>query len=169
MMRRSWVMGLSLIALGGSFGCSRAVESVAVESASGVTAEEATPRKTLGKTTQKVLALEAAMADGGVLGDGPSDSGNPLMQSAGAYRKSVSNIASMQVTKAIQLRNAQSIKRPRPLTHQEFMNDIMQPGQPNGMRLPMLPYYQEYAWDQTAQELVVVSFPARQAEREKNR
>ncbi|MEM6778503.1 MAG: hypothetical protein AAF670_12665 [Planctomycetota bacterium] len=150
-------------------GCFTPVEPVDHESGSSVTAEEAMPRKTIGKTTQKVLALEAAMADGGVLGDGPSDSGNPLMQSAGAYRKSVSNIASMQVTKAIQLRNAQSIKRPRPLTHQEFMNDIMQPGQPNGMRLPMLPYYQEYAWDQTAQELVVVSFPARQAEREKNR
>jgi hypothetical protein len=31
----------------------------------------------------------------------------------------------------------------------------------------MLPYYQEYGWDEQAQKLVAVDFPGRPAEREK--
>jgi len=49
------------------------------------------------------------------------------------------------------------------------MNEIIKKDDPNGIRLPMLPYYQEYTWDEAAQKLVIVDFPARQVEREENR
>ncbi len=138
-------------------------------SSSGVTAEEATPRETIGKTTQNVLSLEQALAEGGVVASTKVEATNPLTQSADVYRTQVAKLGGMGVEHAIQLRNASSINDPKPLSYDEFMKEIIQPGQPNGIQLPMLPYYQEYAWDEKAQKLIAVDFPARQAEREKQR
>ena len=135
----------------------------------GVTAEEATPRETIGKTTQNVLDLEQALSDGAVLASTKVETSNPLLASAEAYRTSVGKIGAMAVEKAIQMRNASSIREPKPLTYQVFMDEIIKTGKSDGIRLAMLPYYQEYAWDEKAQKLVVVDFPARKAEREKQR
>lgn len=130
---------------------------------------DSTPRATLNQKTQNVLKLDEALADGGVVDSGQVTSSNPLLQSAEAYRTQVARTGAMAVQQAIQIRNAQSIQDPQPLTHEQFMAEIIKPGQPDGIQLAMLPYYQEYAWDEAAQELVVVNFPARQEEREKNR
>lgn len=138
---------------------------VADSSAPAVTAEEATPRTTMNKTTQVVLDLDAALAEGGVLADTEVQIADPLTQSAAAYRTSVAKLGGMAVHQAIQLRNAQSIQDPKPLSHSQFMSEIIKQGQPDGIQLAMLPYYQEYAWDVKAQKLVVVDFPARQAQR----
>ncbi|TWT79959.1 hypothetical protein CA13_13700 [Planctomycetes bacterium CA13] len=135
----------------------------------GVTAEEATPRETLGKKTTTVVDLKEALAEGANRASMKIERANPLTQSASAYRTQVGKINSMAIHQAIQLRNAQSIQDPKPLTHQEFMDEIIKVGQPDGMRLSMLPYYQEYAWDYDSQELVVVEYPARKEEREKQR
>lgn len=134
-----------------------------------VTAEEATPRETINQTTQNVLALDEALASGGEQVDQGITSTNPLLQSAEAYRTSVAKVGAMAVHQAIQIRNAQSIADPKPLTHAEFMSEIIKPGQPDGIALAMLPYYQEYAWNEADQQLVVVSFPARIEERERQR
>jgi hypothetical protein len=141
----------------------------AVTGGAEVTAEEATPRETLDKKTQNVLDLKEALASGGELASKEVSSTNPLLQSADVYRTSVAKIGGMAVQQAIQIRNAQSINNPKPLSHTEFMREIIKPGQPDGIMLAMLPYYQEYAWDEANQELVVVSFPARVEEREKRR
>ncbi len=134
-----------------------------------VNAAEATPRETIGKTTQNVLSLEQALASGGEQVDQGITSTNPLLQSAEAYRTSVAKVGAMAVQQAIQIRNAQSIADPKPLTHAEFMSEIIKPGQADGIALAMLPYHQEYAWSEADQQLVVVSFPARIEEREKQR
>lgn len=139
------------------------------ERSNAVSAADATPRETLNQTTQNVLALNEALSDGGELATGGDAGGNPLLQSAGAYRSSVAKLGGIAVDQAIQIRNAQSIRDPQPLDHATFVAEIIKPDQPDGIRLPMLPYYQEYAWDEQAQKLVVVEFPARVAEREKNR
>jgi hypothetical protein len=154
-----------------SFGCMQSTPKAekADSSTLGVTAEEATPRETIGKTTQNVLALDQALSEGAVLASTKVESKNPLMVSAEAYRTSVGKIGGMGVERAIQLRNAQSIRDPKPLTHEEFMAEIIKKGQSDGIHLPMLPYYQEYAWDQPNQKLVILDFPARKAEREKRR
>lgn len=131
--------------------------------------DEATPRETVGKTTQEVLVLQEALASGGEPAETSVTSTNPLLQSADAYRTTVAKVGAMAVEQAIQVRNAQSIQDPRPLTHEQFMAEIIKPGQPDGIQLAMLPYYQEYAWDEAAQKLVVVDFPARVEERERQR
>lgn len=131
--------------------------------------DEATPRKTVGETTQNVLDLRQALADGGVRAEIGVRGSNPLLQSAEAYRTTVAKVGGMAVQQAIAIRNAQSIQDPKPLSHEEFMREIIRPDDPQGIRLAMLPYYQEYAWDEEAQELVVVDFPARKQERERSR
>lgn len=161
--------GIALCAVG----CFQPREPLADNSAASggavVSTEDATPRETLDKKTQTVLDLKAAQASGGELASMEVGSTNPLMQSANVYRTSVAKVGGMAVQKAIEIRNAQSIKDAKPLSHAEFMSAIIKPGQPDGIELPMLPYYQEYAWDEAAQELVVVNFPARVEEREKRR
>lgn len=135
----------------------------------GTTAEDATPRETIGKTTQNVLDLTAALADGGVLASTKVKASDPLSASAGAYRTTVGKLGVMSVEQSINIRDAQSIQDPKPLDHTTLMAEIIKPEKPDGIQLPMLPYYQEYAWDEPNQKLVVVDFPARQAEREKQR
>lgn len=135
----------------------------------GVTAEEATPRATLNQKTQNVLALDEALASGGQVASAEISATNPLLASADAYRTSVTKLSAMAVEQAIQLRNAQSIADPKPLTHAQFLAEIIKPGQPDGIQLPMLPYYQEYAWDEGAQKLIAVDFPARVEAREQSR
>ena len=135
----------------------------------GVTAEEATPRETIGKKTQNVLVLEDALDKGGVLASKEVEPTNPLLVSAGAYRSAVATLGALAVDKAIQIRNAQSIRDPKPLSYNVFMEEIIKKGRSDGIWLAMLPYYQEYAWDEPNQKLVVVDFPARKEEREKQR
>jgi len=134
-----------------------------------VSADEATPRETINQTTQNVLSLDEALASGGEKAASEITSTNPLLQSADAYRTSVAKVSAMAVHQAIQIRNAQSIADPKPLTHEQFVREIIKPGQPDGIALAMLPYYQEYAWDEANQQLVVVDFPARIEAREKQR
>ena len=41
------------------------------------------------------------------------------------------------------------------------MEVIIKKGKADGIQLPMLPYYQEYAYDADKKELVVVEYPAK--------
>jgi hypothetical protein len=120
-------------------------------------------RKTLGKTTQTVLELEAAKADGGVVID-PTAERQGLDVVTGAYGSASAQIGTLAVEQALRLHVAEHGSRPA--THAEFMATIMKPGQPDGIQLPMLPYYLEYAFDPQRGGLVVVEFPARREQRE---
>jgi hypothetical protein len=53
-----------------------------------------------------------------------------------------------------------------PATYEEFMSRIIAPGEPDGLALPMLPYYQEWAYDPETKAVVVVEFPAKKAQRQ---
>jgi hypothetical protein len=120
-------------------------------------------RETLHKYTQNVLKLPDALQQGGVLASTTIPVADPLTQDAAAYRTTVAKIGGMAVEQAIQIRNAQSINDPKPLSYEEFMAEIIKKDQPDGIQLAMLPYYQEYAWDEQSQKLVVVDFPAKKA------
>jgi hypothetical protein len=146
-----------------------AKEAPQVNDATAAPPQEAAPRKTINEKTQNVLALEEAIAAGGQVASSEISATNPLLQQADAYRTSVAKLGALAVEQAIQIRNASSIKDPKPLTHAEFLREIIKPGQPDGIWLAMLPYYQEYAWDAATQKLVAVDFPRRIEEREKNR
>lgn len=124
------------------------------------------PRKTLGKTTQNVLDLAAAQADGGVVIDNAAEAEEGgLGAYSQAYRHSVATIGGLAVEQKLQLYQAEHGKVPA--THQEFMTTIIAPGTPDEVRLPMLPYYQEYAFDPATKKLVVVEFPAKKEQRQR--
>ena len=85
---------------------------------------------------------------------------DPLTQSADAYRTSVGKIAKMKVKMDMDMYAALNNDE-KPKTYEEFMEKIIKKGQADGIQLPMLPYYQEYAYDTDKQELVVIEYPAK--------
>lgn len=123
-------------------------------------------RRTIGKTTQTVLDLADALAKGGVKVDGAAAAeGGALGTYAQAYRTSMGVIGGLQVEQKMKLHQAEHGTLPE--THEEFMATIIAPGTPDELRLPMLPYYQEYAFDPESRGLVVVEFPATKEQRER--
>jgi hypothetical protein len=125
-------------------------------------------RKTIGKTTQTVLELSRALADGGVLAEGGTvagggEAGGYLGAIADAARSSSSTIGTLAVERKLKLYEAENGRQP--LGYEEFMSRIIAPGTPDSVSLPMLPYYQEWAYDPAAKKVVVVEFPARKEQR----
>ncbi len=156
---RSWVMRPWCVAVGGlavTIGCA---------------AKEEPPKKppiqtreTLRKTTQNVLELDKALADGGV----PASmeiTGEGLEVYSDAYRTSVGRMGVMAVDQKMQLFEAEFGRKPK--DYAEFMARIIGKDQPDGIQLPMLPYYQEWAYDPEKKTLVVIEFPAKKEQREK--
>jgi hypothetical protein len=116
-------------------------------------------RETLHKTTQDVRDLKTELANGGILADTEIQVADPLTQSADAYRTSVAKIAKMKVE--MDMKQYEALNGEMPKTYQEFMDVIIKKGKADGIQLPMLPYYQEYAYDSDKKELVVVEYPAK--------
>jgi hypothetical protein len=121
-------------------------------------------RQTLKKTTQNVLELSKAVEQGGVRAD-LSIKSQGLEIAAEAYRTSVGKLSIIAVEQKMAFFQAENDRKPE--SHKEFMDQIIQPGKPDGIMLPMLPYYQEYAYDPEAKELIVIEFPAKKEQRQK--
>jgi hypothetical protein len=114
-------------------------------------------RETIGKKTQDVRDLKVELTKGGQVTDGKIHDADPISINADAYRTSVGNIAKMSVQHSIDLYEASNGEKPK--TYEEFMDVIIQKGKPDGLWLPMLPYYQEYGYDADKKELVVIEYP----------
>lgn len=125
----------------------------------------AQPRDTLGKTTQKVLDLQEELGKGGVVADLKIKDADPLIGVAGAYAPMVGKIATQRVEADLNIYFTMNEKYPANL--QEFLDEIIKVDKPDGVQLPMLPYYQEYAYDVPNHKLVVVEYPARKEARQK--
>lgn len=122
-------------------------------------AEPVKTRKTLGKTTRKVLRLADAVAAGGVLVEVGSGESGGIAVLSGALTSATGQIGGIAAEQALRLHEAEHGQRPA--THEEFMRMIIRPGESAGVDLPMLPYDREYAYDEQARRLVVVEFPKR--------
>jgi hypothetical protein len=121
-------------------------------------------RKTLGKTTQNVLELSAALEDGAVLAEMTIQSGG-LEIAAEAYRTQIGKAGTIAVQQKMNFYQAEHGELPK--TYGQFIAEIIGKGRPDGIQLPMLPYYQEWAYDTEARKLVVVEFPAKKQQRQK--
>jgi hypothetical protein len=116
-------------------------------------------RATIGKKTQDVRNLKAELALGGQTTDGKIHATDYITLQADAYRTTIGNISEMAVKHSIDLYEAEHGEKPK--TYEEFMEVIIKKGQPDGLWLPMLPYYQEYGYDPDKKELVVIEYPAK--------
>ena len=121
-------------------------------------------RQTLKKTTQNVLELSEALKQGGVRAD-LSIKSQGLEVAADAYRTSMGKMSIIAVDQKMSFFQAENDRKPK--DYAEFMARIIEPGKPDALMLPMLPYYQEYAYDPEAKELVVIEFPAKKEQRQK--
>ena len=121
-------------------------------------------RQTLKKTTQNVLELSEALKQGGVRAE-MSITGQGLEVAADAYRTSVGKLPIIAVDQKMNFFQAENDRKPK--DYAEFMARIIEPVKPDGLMLPMLPYYQEYAYDPEAKGLVVIEFPAKKEQRQK--
>jgi hypothetical protein len=154
-----WAGMLGVISLAGA-GCETSAPAPAPKPA----AAPIQTRETIRKTTQNVLPLEQALAEGGVRAD-MSIQGQGLEVAADAYRTSVGKLSVMAVDHKMKLFEAENNRKPK--DHAEFMERIIEKGKPDGIALPMLPYYQEYAYDPEAKALVVIEFPAKKEQRQR--
>jgi len=116
-------------------------------------------RETLGKTTQEVRNLQPELAQGGQVSDGKIHSTDYLTLQADAYRTSVAGIAKMKVK--MDMDQYEALNGEKPKSYEEFMDVIIKKGKPDGIQLPMLPYYQEYGYDPDSKELVVIEYPGK--------
>ncbi len=114
-------------------------------------------RDTIGKTTQDVRNLAPELEKGGQTTDGKIHATDYITIQADAYRTIVGNAAKMRVKADMDLYEAANGEKPK--TYEEFMDQIIKKGKPDGIQLPMLPYYQEYGYDPEAKELVVIEYP----------
>jgi hypothetical protein len=117
-------------------------------------------RQTIGKTTQDVRNLKPELAKGGKQTDGKIHATDYITLQADAYRTIIGQVAQMKVKMAIDTYAALNDDQ-RPKTYEEFMDLIIKKGKPDGIQLPMLPYYQEYGYDPDTRELVVIEYPAK--------
>lgn len=121
-------------------------------------------RKTIGKTTQNILPLADALKQGGQLAEMSITGGGLDAVTSEAYRTSVGKIGILAVEHQMQLVEAEH--GPKPMDYEEFMTRVIGKGKPDGMQLPMLPYYQEWAYDPDTKKLVVVDFPLKKEQRQ---
>jgi hypothetical protein len=119
-------------------------------------------RETIGKTTQEVRNLKAELAQGGQVSDQKIHTQNYIELQAEAYRTSVAKIAKMKID--MDMAAYEILNGEKPKTYEEFMEKIIKKGQPDGVQLPMLPFYQEYGYDPDKKELVVIEHPAKKRE-----
>jgi hypothetical protein len=172
-MKNIWMVLLALIAgvlvLIGFSGPSGEKKAATPTAAAPAAAPVAAPapiqtRQTLKKTTQNVLELSEAIKQGGVRAE-MSIKSQGLEVAADAYRTSVGKLSIIAVEQKMNFFQAENDRKPK--DYKEFMDRIIEPGKPDGINLPMLPYYQEYAYDPEAKELVVIEFPAKKEQRQK--
>jgi hypothetical protein len=116
-------------------------------------------RETIGKTTQEVRNLKPELAQGGQVTDGKIHATDYITIQADAYRTSVAKIAQLKVK--MDMDQYEALNGEKPKTYEEFMDVIIKKGKPDGIQLPMLPYYQEYGYDPDKKELVVIEYPAK--------
>jgi hypothetical protein len=117
-------------------------------------------REVLGKTTQEIRPAAPELQQGGareaVL---KVTSKDPITISGNAYVVAIGKIAVGQIQHALDLYQAEHGDFPK--TYDQFMNEIIKP---NGIRLPQLPYYQEYGYDEKEHRLLVLEYPLKKAE-----
>ena len=115
------------------------------------------PRDILGKTTQDIRAADTEIKERGAkVASTKIVAKDPILLTGNAYVTMIGKISISQIEHAMKLYQAANNRYPKDL--QEFMDEIVKP---NGIRLPELPPYQEYGYDEKEHKLVILEYPDR--------
>ena len=115
------------------------------------------PRDTLGKTTQDIRAADPEIKqEGAKVASTRIVAKDPILLTGNAYVTMIGKASILQIEHEMKLFQAANDRYPKDL--QEFMDEIVKA---NGIRLPVLPYYQEYGYDEQEHKLVILEYPDR--------
>ncbi len=146
------------------YACGLAVLVVALGCEEEKPVKKVETRETIGKWTQEVRNLKPELAKGGQTTDGKVHATDYITLQGDVYRTEVAKIAKMKVN--MDIRTYEALNGEKPKTYEEFMDVIIKKGKPDGVQLPMLPYYQEYGYDPDKKELVVIEYPEKKKQLE---
>jgi len=115
------------------------------------------PRDVIGKTTQDIRAADPAIKEEGAEVASPKIvAKDPIPLAGNAYVTMIGKASILQIEHAMKLYQAANDRYPKDL--REFMDEIVKA---NGIRLPTLPHYQEYGYDEKEHKLVILEYPDR--------
>ena len=115
------------------------------------------PRDVIGKTTQDIRAAEPEIKEKGAkVASTKIVAKDPITLAGNAYVTMIGKTSILQIEHALKLYQAENNRYPKDL--QEFMDEIVKP---NGIRLPTLPHYQEYGYDEQEYKLIIHEYPDR--------
>lgn len=124
--------------------------------------EPAPTREILGKRTQDVRNADVELQNGAQVAPGRITAKDPITLSGNAYVVSVNQIAANNVKHALDLYQAEHGAYPK--NYEEFRDEVLKVGKPDGIALPTLPYYQEYGYDEKEHKLIVLEYPDRKGQ-----
>jgi hypothetical protein len=119
------------------------------------------PREILNKRTMNILNANEELAKGAQVGTTKITAKDPLTLPGNAYVTQTGRLGILDVQHALDLYHATNDRYPN---YQEFMAEIIRA---NNIALPQLPYYQEYGYDEKEHKLIILEFPERKAQVEK--
>lgn len=121
------------------------------------------PKKTreiLGKRTQDIKQAAPELKDGGArVASQAIVAKDPITLTGNAYTSIIGQASILSIQHAVNLFHAETGAYPK--DYAEFMERIIKA---NNIALPVLPYYQEYAYDEANHALIVIEYPARKVE-----
>ena len=117
-------------------------------------------REILRKTTQDIRKAEPELQGGGAREASQKIKiSDPITVAGSAYVSIIGRTSISQIEHAVNLYHAEHDAYPK--DRDQFMKEIIKP---NGIRLPTLPYYQEYGYLADEHRLVVLEYPDKKAQ-----
>jgi hypothetical protein len=164
------LIGFSMMMMAGFAGCDEprtatSGEKAAMAKAKAAEKDQVKPREVIGKTTTDIRETKSELGKGAVVADNAGAVRKEIFAPSKYYVVSIDRVAAMNVKHAVDLYQAETGAYPK--DYDEFMKNVIKKGQPDEVRLPQLPYYQEYSYDAEKHELIVLEYPARKAAVEK--
>lgn len=112
----------------------------------------------LGKTTQEIRKVEPEVQkqEGAQIIQQPKIvAKDPITLQGNAYVSIIGRSSQLQIEHAIDLYKANNDNK-YPANYEEFMTQIIQA---NNIRLPLLPHYQKYGYDEAQHKLIIIEYP----------
>lgn len=120
-------------------------------------------RPVIGEKTTDIRDAATEIQQGGAqVSSGKITAKDPITLQGNAYVTIVGRASQLQIEHALNLYHAMNEKYPETLD--EFMTEIIRA---NGIALPQLPLYQEYGYDAENHRLVVLEYPERREQFQK--
>ena len=112
----------------------------------------------VGKTTTDIKSTTAPMPPNAQQASSKITARDPISLPGNAYVTIIGQTAKGQIKHSMDLYYTMNERYPKNL--QEFMDEIIKP---NGIRLPQLPFYQEYRYNEATHELEIWEDPVKKA------